>query len=468
MHPGVVGSGLGSLVRPAAKPSRSPSPVGRLQSEPQGTGHLDHDIGSTASLLSDVSGSTSLMPVGTSSTAVSQSSGSLSVPVDDPNFDPFFPNDVRIEKRTGWSNAWHFVQKHSKDIVHASESLVTSYFEFGGALADYRALKRRYDRIRSLENGSAGARVRFVNYYTACTGRPKRVKVKEVQAKGLEEEILPALTEDLENLRGNIKSQSSTSLSSNISVNTSTEESHLDQTKPRPSGSSTTQNLAHRSRSVMPQDNETSGANTKPDDIDQLPTNNNRSDNTDLSRQLSQTAEGPATSLEPGTRSPGRLSDTTPTPDNIAAGESGHPPSGASQSPLAAGPLSSEYLQRQAEASDEQFAPEPERQFDAENPAPRNLADDLSAFKGTETKIDKEKAAGEGAGKAPKKYKKFCLLPRKVNGERDSCWVKVFMPDVDEVGAHCGLFSMKEDPQRYEMFVQDVSLRIVDWISERS
>ena len=66
----------------------------------------------------------------------------------------------------------------------------------------------------------------------------------------------------------------------------------------------------------------------------------------------------------------------------------------------------------------------------------------------------------------PPKDRMFCTLPPKdKNGERDPTWVRVFMQDVDEVGAHCGLFFVDE---RYERLVGDVASRIEGWVKEDS
>jgi hypothetical protein len=66
--------------------------------------------------------------------------------------------------------------------------------------------------------------------------------------------------------------------------------------------------------------------------------------------------------------------------------------------------------------------------------------------------------------KSPPKDRMFCTLPPKdSNGERDPCWVRVFMKNVDEVGAHCGLFFVDE---RYERLVGDVAERIEGWVKE--
>lgn len=75
---------------------------------------------------------------------------------------------------------------------------------------------------------------------------------------------------------------------------------------------------------------------------------------------------------------------------------------------------------------------------------------------------DKGKATLGAAGNQ-KKLRKFCMLPQKVNGARDRTWVEVYMKDVDEVGAHCGLFF---PGPHYEILIGDVGSRIVDWVRE--
>ena len=64
----------------------------------------------------------------------------------------------------------------------------------------------------------------------------------------------------------------------------------------------------------------------------------------------------------------------------------------------------------------------------------------------------------------PKKDRMFCTLPPKDSaGERDPLWVRIFMQNVDEVGAHCGLFFVDE---RYERLVGEVADRVETWVRE--
>ncbi|KAF2503182.1 hypothetical protein BU16DRAFT_32182 [Lophium mytilinum] len=154
MHPGVVVSGLGSIFRPAD----SPAPPTSNESS---------------------SGSTS---------NVNRVNTFFSPKPSDPNYNPVFPNDVNLPERSGWGNALHFISKHSDGLMNATKTYVTSHLEFGGTMADYGALKKRYARIRALEEEdeavrrtatsgpSPPPRVRFINYYTASTGRPKKPK----------------------------------------------------------------------------------------------------------------------------------------------------------------------------------------------------------------------------------------------------------------------------------------------------
>jgi hypothetical protein len=66
--------------------------------------------------------------------------------------------------------------------------------------------------------------------------------------------------------------------------------------------------------------------------------------------------------------------------------------------------------------------------------------------------------------KGPPKDRKFCNLPPKdSSGQRDPCWVRVFMEGVDEVGAHCGLFFVDD---RYERMVGEIAETIEKWVHE--
>ncbi|KAF7506324.1 hypothetical protein GJ744_011897 [Endocarpon pusillum] len=163
MHPGVIGTGIGSLFRSKPEAADRIPQNDTTASSIAGTGSL---LTPTASLASSI----------------------LSQIPDDPNYNPAFPNDVRTAQRNGLEKALYFINKHSDGLTKATKEYVTSHFEFGGCMADYPGLKRRYNAIRSLEDvdelaqrrdsqGRLLRRVRFVNYYSASTGRLEPPKV---------------------------------------------------------------------------------------------------------------------------------------------------------------------------------------------------------------------------------------------------------------------------------------------------
>lgn len=94
---------------------------------------------------------------------------------------------------------------------------------------------------------------------------------------------------------------------------------------------------------------------------------------------------------------------------------------------------------------------------------------DLALQETTSTSSPPDESANNKGGKqkAPKtenkKLRKFCMMPQKNNGVRDSAWVQVYMEGVDEVGAHCGLFFAGP---HYEKLVGDVGARVVGWVQE--
>lgn len=76
---------------------------------------------------------------------------------------------------------------------------------------------------------------------------------------------------------------------------------------------------------------------------------------------------------------------------------------------------------------------------------------------------DAREVAEEAQALAPKKRKKFCTLPRKVNGKADEAWVDIYMENMTEVTAHCGLFFAGP---HYDRLVGDVGSRIVGWVQD--
>ena len=212
MHPGVIVSGIGSLFQ--RKPDSSnlmPQDAARGESAllpvpqtPSGTlangGLLPLETSTSlaSSAASGYFGTTTEQQPGSPSSIVSQNPLSpIATSINDPNYDPPFPNDVRLPVRKGWDSTLHFIMKHSDGLTKATKSYVSSHLEFGGAMADYKGLKIRYEKLRALEDIKEDEedhlneyrppkRVRFVNYYTASTGRIQAPKTPPTQ-EGLQE-----------------------------------------------------------------------------------------------------------------------------------------------------------------------------------------------------------------------------------------------------------------------------------------
>ena len=159
MHPGVISTGIASLFQ-----SKSEKPGEDGHAKPNDT-----------------------VSAATSSTASLDPTYLFEIAQDDPNFNPAFSNDKHLVERKGWQKAVYFISKHSDGLTKATKQYFWSHVEFGGCLADYPGLQRRYRRLRALEdidefkvqkdeNGRFLSRVRFVNYYTASSGRIKTPK----------------------------------------------------------------------------------------------------------------------------------------------------------------------------------------------------------------------------------------------------------------------------------------------------
>ncbi|KAJ5670645.1 uncharacterized protein N7477_006008 [Penicillium maclennaniae] len=102
-----------------------------------------------------------------------------------PNFDPPFRNDHRLVQRGFFKGLMHFVNKNTDNLSRSIYDRVASTFRFAGCVNNYSELRRRYRRLVELENAEfKSERVRFVNYYTASTGRiPRKSKEKPTKEK---------------------------------------------------------------------------------------------------------------------------------------------------------------------------------------------------------------------------------------------------------------------------------------------
>ncbi|KAH7033170.1 uncharacterized protein B0I36DRAFT_105792 [Microdochium trichocladiopsis] len=198
LHPGIVVSGISSLFR--AKPEKPGSPTSP-GAQLGATGSQSDVLSPTQSLYSESSfdsqttAASSIPPPGP---------GFAGARTMDPNFDPSFPNDVRLKDRSWWKNVVHFAKKHSSEgLIDAATKHLMSHLEFGSCLMDFGGLKARYENVRKLEDVDdiknygfphVPPQVRFVQYYTVCYGFPKVPKSPKV------EESQPMITQSLDSV----------------------------------------------------------------------------------------------------------------------------------------------------------------------------------------------------------------------------------------------------------------------------
>ncbi|KAK5152725.1 hypothetical protein LTS14_008259 [Recurvomyces mirabilis] len=477
----------------------------------------------------------------------------------DPNFNPKFNNDVVLPVRKGWSSAWHFVSKHSNDIGAATKQLVSSHMEFGGAMADFGELKARYGKVRALEEtnddvrasiaGDRGvpARVRFVNYWTASTGKPKKVKPPAVDP-GTEEAVEEIVrdptaqpeSEDVFHQHEEDPIDEAREGDLYTSEEEHAEESgDLAQLDPEPHEASEEEDWDDAAESLTIGNSRESEQATAPatpvaeslegisrtttmstqqslppiPDLPPAPTSldtsyiqdpdtkklvekeHNRAtkayekavkdrekvikDRTKLETKQKQKAEK---EVEKAKKDAAKAEQKLTTEqkkgrEKIAKLEKKKLTKDLTQSESEGLRLAKEKERMDAEGRRMRGEPEPGIYVDGlhddegerlpSEDEDRGRAEDRattsttsSSVKAKEKKKEKEK---EKAAKPPKD-RKFCNLPpRDSNGELDPCWVRVFMENVDEVGAHCGLFFVDE---RYERLVGDVAERIGGWVRD--
>ena len=106
------------------------------------------------------------------------SQSSLNSPSQDPNYNPPYVNDIYRPQRSGWNSVGHFIDKYSDHLAKATIRRLDSQLQFASCVTDHVGLRKRHLALQTLENSRTqdDLRVRFVNYYTASPGRPKKIK----------------------------------------------------------------------------------------------------------------------------------------------------------------------------------------------------------------------------------------------------------------------------------------------------
>ena len=496
MHPGVVKAGLASIFAPGQDPKMEAQ--AHASSNPTSDG-LTSPTASTPSLNRADTFWNSQNP--------------------DANFNPAFPNDVALPVRKGWRSAYHFISKHGADgfadLTRATKQLVSSHLEFGGAMADYAGLKTRYARVRALEDesgivrgsvvgGARVERVRFINYYTVSTGRVKKVEAASLsrelgsgsEGEGPASALLTADEAD-EASAGLDLSRMSTQTDTEredwesaaetltIGGDSNTTMSHAEPTPISDSEPETTPPVPEHPPPAIPL-TATSSVSALPPipDLPPAPAPLDTSFITDPATRKLVTKEHARAvkryekdvkDREKAIAERKKLEAKLARKEGKGKGKEAKGKGKKVEAEMTHSEREELRLRTERErmeAEGRRMRGEPELAVRTEGDSSDSDAGPASATTAsTHTRsLHRTKTRTPSPPppkpKGPPKDRTFCMLPPKdSHGQRDPCWVRVFMENVDEVGAHCGLFFVDE---RYERLVGEVAERIEGWVAQSS
>ncbi|TVY44512.1 hypothetical protein LOCC1_G004140 [Lachnellula occidentalis] len=482
MHPGVIVSGIGSLFRPADPPPglRPSQSSASGATSPTTTGGAS---GSSSSYTPSRNDSGPTSPTSQMSLVQSITSPLATPPPNDPFFNAPFPNDVRLPERKGWSNLLHFVNKHSDGLIPATKSYFMSHLEFGGAMADYQGLKNRYDRLRALEDvddlarrGGSGyqppvRRIRFTNYYTASTGRPKEPKIPPGQMMG-EDGSLKPIEAEMQGMSLDAAGTSTISLNEHGDGIVTPKQPDTEDTS---SVEAQMENLGESSgvQDDFQEPPEMMHIDSMPMEDDDFPE--------PLTTAETEASETPAQEIKPSVTEPS-LPPIPPAPTEPGAIDLSLYTDKDSRKIAEKEQKRIMKVYQQAVKDRESAIKDRKKLVEKREKKVRQEREkELKAEEKQRVKEEKEEEKRQATinpappqerqgsvtssvqDDKPKRDKKFCMLPPEYGGKRDKCWIRVYMQGVDEVGAHCGLFF--PGPQ-YESLVGDVGERIGKWVEE--
>ncbi|XWW95624.1 hypothetical protein V2A60_003590 [Cordyceps javanica] len=501
LHPGIVVSGLSSLFQPTPKSDK------------------DATESSETSLTVDPSTSDLQLPL--SDTTSNNATTTSSPPPAQLNelYDPPYFNDLPFREKPLISRLRHFASKHKTEgIFNAIGNHIVSHLEFGGCMADYPELSSRYKRIRALEDvdelkaiseghpAAAHRRVRFVNYYTLSPGRPKPspqidsagVASLSTSTLGLDEQEADkeqscAVQDqtDSDFCPGSGKPVSSGRAAVD-SIFDGEDLYEADETSPRSDEIPTVENpresqvmdhdhvsendghvsMLHLDPTPIPDEEEEGrvAANEEPHEADVPP-----------AAEIKPSLDLAPIPPDPKEPTPPDLTKYTDKDARKQAEKEAKREQKAYQQAIKdrnkairerekllekrrrKSEKEAQRLQKQSlrEAQEAQkHRDDAEAALGAKHTATESASTSVATASGRNAQ---DKTPPHPADEQPKKLRKFCSLPRRHNGQRDPTWVDVYMADVDEVGAHCGLFA---PGPHYDKLVGDVGSRIMTWVHD--
>ncbi|TDZ74247.1 Reticulocyte-binding protein 2-like protein a [Colletotrichum trifolii] len=603
LHPGIIVAGISSLFRPASPQEEEHDQMDASAAHISPNGSAMTSPNPSMPNLSQASSlGAELSPTPSNSASLASSTGLQS---SDPYFNAPFFNDINLKDRPFMRRLGHFAKKHSREgIWDATKNHVMSHLEYGGCLADYPGLNNRYNKLRALEsvdplehlrggdekpsnfNRPQTARVRFVNYYTLSTGRPKKPKTPdspkspaeeiatldaipqrspplsstprisvEDSDEGEQKEIMASIEvvdrkltdiREEQKTKADVEARADESSPSHQPEPKGKEKQELQwlepmeyiepteppaeetpQTQDQPTEEATPaatpsepelppipdlpeppsppdlekytdkdarkQAEKEAKRAQKAYDNAVKGREKAIKERQKLVEKRRKKAEKELQRmeaeeqkrkQKEKKQQAEAEAKQRKTEDDETLKEI----ERLRVQEAAEDDQGEPEPKLSAHELAerrrlaeeAERMDREARrlagkpvdetpptTTKETTPPVPTRPAPPPLP-PRNASSaDTSSAPQQQQQQQQSKgkvpAAAAAETSKPKKERKFCTLPRKINGRRDETWVSVFMDGMDEVGAHCGLFV---PGPHYDRLIGDVSERIVGWVQE--
>ncbi|KAK2603771.1 hypothetical protein QQS21_004056 [Conoideocrella luteorostrata] len=501
LHPGIVVSGIASLFQPSPK----------LEDVHQQHGGVQQELGSMSTidrLPSTSSGADSIYTESSSPTSLSRQST-------DPYFDPPYYNDTPFREKPFVKRLMNFTAKHRREgLINAVGNHISSHLEFGGCLADYRGLRIRYNKLRALEDideiqlmadghpAGAYGRVRFVNYYTLSPGRPKPPKPEMEESK--ESAEIPQNADESQQAE-----PSEVEDSPEVMYNTSCMESEIPANQPKENAGPGESSAASKATTEPARnDDKKSDQDTSKDAVENINQAHLMSTDEDsAAHPLPNISQLSMQNLDPIP-----LAEHTPEPckaqtQTISDGIDLPPIPEPPEKPILPDldQLTDKDAKKQAEKesrrlqkaydqtikdrnkaiqerekliekrrkkvlkeAEKKVKDEGKESIKREKEEKKRVSRDEAeatrqAARAASASMISDTAAQDAETGKKKKLKKFCAVPSKKNGVRDSTWPDVYMEGMDEVGAHCGLFL---SGPHYDKLVGDVGMRIAGWVHE--
>lgn len=494
VHPGIIPSGITNLFRKApGPPDELTTPSQEQLMDPSSSVDLPEPPP-----LSLRTGDAPAASVSSLSSDTLPAMSTLSPESNDTTSGPPTPAGPR---QSTMSRAIYFINKHGDGLTKATKSYLTSHIEFGSCLADYKGLINRYSRIRALEDDPR-SRVRFVNFYTASTGRPKKQKPPRSTAQGAK-----PLTRTSSSASADQELQVSTSPASDHELQHRSPRASIDEEKDKafdPDGVSSQENpdvepsRASEDR-LLEISNQSCVDPTCPPNREApaIPTSTITivSDSRTLESQNMPSVDGLAPIPDPPSKplslNPSQYTDKDML--KIASRDQDRAmkaynrlikdrdnaikdrrkllakkaKAAAKEQKMVKGKGNMDEKVKTMNAEEKDNSSSDLTRTDCFEPLPLTPVSSPSSPPPFE--VDRATAVPAGSPKSAKKakqpkqpkahkYRPFCLLP----DQSDPTWVSVVMRDVGETDAHCGLFV--REGEHYEGFVADVVDRISSWV----